>query len=68
MKERYFALPDLRALWERRPREDWGLTEHGLLADALERYRALPRQGIKSMGIFQQIRFFRQSFSLPFIF
>lgn len=54
MKERYYVLPDLRALWERRPREDWGLTEHGLLTDALAHYWALPRQGIKSLGVFQK--------------
>lgn len=54
MKERYYVLPDLRALWERRPREDWGLTCHGLPADALARYRALPRRGIKSLGVFQR--------------
>ena len=54
MRVTYYVLPDLCALWERRPREGWGLTEHGLLKDALTRYRDLPRQGIKSLGLFQQ--------------
>ena len=54
MQMTYYVLPDLRAIWERRPREDWGLTGHGLLADALRRYRALPQREIKSLGVIQR--------------
>ena len=53
MERTYYVLPDLRLPWEGRAREERGLTEHGLLTDALARYRALPRRGIKSLGAFQ---------------